>query len=147
MEHLFLGKGKNSESYIWVMGKGRKPRTIGMGEEASMAVRQYLNRERGHSDNPYVFLTREDEALTVRTLQQQLDYLGELAHVEGVHAHRFRHTFAVNQLMHGTSDLVLMRLMGHITLDATKIYTRALSQVQARRAAVSVVDQMKKKRR
>jgi site-specific recombinase XerD len=141
MECLVLGRG--GESFIWVMGKGQKARTVGLGNETTMALRKYLNRERGRSDSPYVFLARGDEPLSVRMLQQFLDRLGELADVENTHPHRFRHTFAVNQLMNGTSDLVLMRLMGHTTLDSTKIYTRAMTQLQARKAAPSIVDRIK----
>ncbi len=144
MEHLVISRGE--ESYIWVMGKGRKPRTIGLGNETRLAIQRYLNRERGHSESPYVFLAQGDEPWSVRMLQQFLDKLGEVARVDNVHAHRFRHTFAVNQIMQGTSDLVLMQLMGHTTLDSTKIYTRSMSQLQARKAAPSVVDRMKKRR-
>ncbi|HVB24142.1 MAG TPA: tyrosine-type recombinase/integrase [Ktedonobacteraceae bacterium] len=140
IEHLTLGRG--SESFIYVMGKRRKTRTIGIGQETSLAVRRYLNRERRRDGCAYVFVGRDGEPFSVRMIQQLLDALGEAAHVENCHAYRFRHTFAVTQLLNGTSDLILMRLMGHSTLESTKIYTRAMSQVQARKAAPSVVDIM-----
>ena len=142
-ERVVLGRG--TESYITVMGKGRKARTIGIGNETRLAIQKYIHRERGHSDSPYLFLAQGDEAWSVRMVQQFLKKLGEVAKVEDVHAHRFRHTWAVNQLMNGTSDLVLMRLMGHTTLESTKIYSRAMSNLQARKAASSVVDQLKKR--
>lgn len=145
IDNLILGRG--TESFIRVMGKGRKARTVNLGEQTTIAMRRYLNRERGHSLSPYVFLSRDGDPLSVRMLQQLLNELGEHANVSNVHPHRFRHTFAVNQLLAGTSDLVLMRLMGHTTLDSTKIYVRAMSQQQARNAAVSVVDQMRRKQR
>jgi len=145
MDNLILGRG--TESFIRVMGKGLKSRTISLGQQTTMAMRKYLNRERGHSLSPYVFLSRDGDPLSVRMLQQFMNELGEYANVRNVHPHRFRHTFAVNQLLAGTSDLVLMRLMRHTTLDSTKIYVRAISQIQARNAAVSVVDQMRRKQR
>jgi integrase/recombinase XerD len=145
MENVILGRA--SDSFVRVMGKGRKVRTVGMGQETAMAVRRYLHRERGHADSPFVFLNRSSEPLSVRMLQQLLRHLGELAGVPNCHAHRFRHTYAIAQLMAGTSALVLMQLMGHTTLEATKIYTRALSEIQARKAASSVVDRMKRKER
>jgi site-specific recombinase XerD len=73
MENLILGR---DDSFIRVMGKGRKPRTIGLGQETSQAMRRYLNRERGRSDSPYVFLGRGDEPLSVRALQDLLTSLG-----------------------------------------------------------------------
>jgi integrase/recombinase XerD len=141
MESLVLGRG---DSYITVIGKGRKSRTIGLGQETTLAVRRYLNRERGRSDCPYVFLSRAGGPLSIRMLQQFLDELGEFARVDNVHPHRFRYTFAVNQLLAGTSDLVLMKLLGHTTLESTKIYVRGMTQLQARKAAPSVVDRIKK---
>lgn len=143
MENLMLGR-PGDDSFIRVMGKGRKVRTIGIGNETRLAIQKYLNRERGHSESPYVFLAQGDEPWSVRMLQQ---FMGKLAHVSGVervYAHKFRHTFAINQLMAGTSAFVLMQLMGHTTLEATKIYTRAMTQLQARKAAVSVVDRVKR---
>ncbi len=148
MDNLILGRG--SESFIRVMGKGLKPRTIGLGQETTMAVRRYINRGRTYScrDGTYVFLTKDGDPLSVRMLQQMLDELGESAGIERqVHPHLFRHTFAVNQLLAGTSDLVLMRLMGHSTLESTKIYVRAMNELQARKTAISVVDQMRKNRK
>ncbi len=140
MDNLFLSRGE--DAYLRVMGKGRKSRTVGFGHETSLALRRYINRERV-GDSEFVFLAQGGRPLSVRMLQHFLDDLGERAGVLDCHAHRFRHTFAVSQLMAGTSDLVLMRLLGHTSLEATKIYTRAMTQVQARRLAPSIMDRMR----
>ncbi len=146
MEHVILGR--SDESFIRVMGKGRKVRTVGIGNETKLHLQRYFNRERGRSACLYVFLAQGNEKpLSVKRLEELLIVLGRHAGVEHVYPHRFRHTFAVNQLMNGTSDLVLMKLMGHTTLESTKIYTRAMSQLQARKAASSVVDHLKKQQR
>ena len=145
MENLILVRG--NDSYIRVMGKGRKARTIGIGNETSLAMRRYLNRERSHSDCPYVFLGRTGAPLSVRMLEHLLGELGDMAGVPDCYPHRFRHTFAVNQLLNGTSSLVLMQLLGHSTLESTKIYIRAMTQIQARKAATSVVDTMRSHKR
>ncbi len=147
MDGVVLGR---EDSYIRVMGKGQKSRTVGLGQLSTLAMRRYLNRERvscGSDFNSYVFLAREGGPLSVRMLQQLLAELGESAGVPGIHPHLFRHCFAVSQLLAGTSDLVLMRLLGHTTLESTKIYTRAMSQIQARKASISVVDRMRKGKR
>jgi integrase/recombinase XerD len=143
MDNTILGKG--GESYILVMGKGRKMRSVGIGQETTSVLRRYINRERGRSECPYLFLTRTgEEPLSVRMLQQLLDELGKDADVTDCHPHRFRHTYAINQLLAGTSSLILMHLMGHESVDATRIYTRALTQIQARKSAPSVVDNMRR---
>jgi site-specific recombinase XerD len=147
MDNVVLGR---SDSYIWVMGKGSKPRTIGLGNETTNSIRRYFNRERNKlirgGSSGFAFLSRIGDPLSVRMLQQFLAETGELAGVSDTHPHRFRHTFAVNQLLAGTPDLVLMRLLGHTSLEATKIYTRAMTDQQARLSAVSVMDMMKEKR-
>ncbi len=144
LANVFLGR---DDSYIWVMGKGSKSRTIGLGLESTLSLRRYINRERGRDRGDYCFLSRDGDPLSVRMLQQLMDELGNVTGVTDCHPHRFRHTFAVNQLLAGTSDLVLMRLLGHTTLESTKIYTRAMTQQQARESAVSVVDRMKRSQR
>jgi len=146
LENVILGR-RGMESYIIVMGKGRKVRSVKLGDESRIAVQRYVNRERAHSESPYLFLAQGDEPLSTRMLDQLLDKLGVIAKVPNTHAHRFRHTFAINQLMHGTADLVLMQLLGHTTLESTKIYTRALSQLQARQASISVADALHGHRR
>lgn len=145
LDHVIIGPPRG-ESYIAIMGKGRKPRTLKMGQETRLAVQKYINHERGRSEQPYLFLAQGDTPLSVRTVDQLLKKLGNLARVEDCHAHRFRHTFAIHQLMAGTSALILMQLLGHTTLEATKVYTRALTQMQTRQASVSVVDVMRKKK-
>ncbi len=142
IDNVILGTGKGRESYIGVMGKGRKYRTIGIGDATRLALKSYMIRERPRVDSPYVFLAQGTAPLSVRMLEQFLGVLGSRANVPDCHPHRFRHTFAVNQLLNGTPDLILMQLLGHATLESTKIYTRAVSQQQARKAASSVVDRM-----
>ena len=145
LENVFLGK--EGESYIRVMGKGRVPRTVRLGNTTSLMVKRYINRERQGIISDFLLLERDGAPLSVRMLQQLLARLGELSDVVDVHPHRFRHTFAVNQLLAGTSDLVLMKLMGHTRLESTNMYSRAMSQLQARNSAISIVDNMRTRKK
>jgi integrase/recombinase XerD len=54
LENLHIG---GSESYIRVVGKGRKEREVGLGKQAALAVQRYLSRARPKSEAPTVFLT------------------------------------------------------------------------------------------
>lgn len=140
LENMVVGTQGN-ESYIIVMGKGRKTRTVKMGKATCQAVVEYIRCERPHTAFSYLFIARRKEGpLTARGLENLCVRLGELAKVNKAHPHRFRHTFAINQLLAGTSAFVLMQLMGHSTLESTKTYIRALSQMQARQASASIVD-------
>jgi integrase len=77
-------------------------------------------------------------------LETFISDLGDIAGVPDCYCHRFRHQFAVAQLLNGTSEFVLLRLMGHTSPESLKPYTRAMTSIQARKAAPSIVDQLKK---
>lgn len=142
LENVVIGK-RGTESYVIVPGKGRKPRTIKFGETTRLALSAYLERERPRVDAGHVFLAQGREALTVHGLEMLLVNLAKRARIKSeVYPHKFRHTFAIRQLQAGVSSLVLMQLLGHSTLESTKIYTRALTEMQSRAIAVSVVDEM-----
>lgn len=138
LEHVVFGTSE-AQSYITVMGKGWKTRTLKFGHETSVALQRYIDFERPRSNQLYLFLAR-DEPFSVRCLQQLLERLERLTQVSHVHAHKFRHTFALHQILNGTSDIVLMKLLGHETLESTMVYIRALTHIQARQLSVSVVD-------
>jgi integrase len=91
----------------------------------------------------HLFVAQGDKPMTVGTLEKELQKIGNLAGIEHVHPHRFRHTFAINQLLLGTSEPVLMQLMGHESPEALRVYMRALKKKQAMKAGKSVVDTLK----
>lgn len=78
LEEVHINK---AESYIRVMGKGRKERDLPLGKTSKNSVRLYMRRYRGKSDSPYVFLSRTGEPLTVRGLESTLDDLAQEANV------------------------------------------------------------------
>lgn len=138
LENVFL---ELHDSYLKVMGKGRKEREVGLGEQSRVALRRYITRYRGKSQSPFVFLSRTGEPLTVRGVEQIITNVGEIARVERCYPHRFRHTFAVSYLVDGGSDLKLMKLLGHTSLHATQVYVRTMSRLQARNGQ-SVLDNL-----
>ncbi len=140
MEHVYLGR--DDESYIRVMGKGRKTRSLSVGDATRIALKRYIKRERGNNDSPYVFLSRLDEPLSVRMCEQIISDLGDLAGVHPCRPHLFRHFFAVRSLLSGVSEVVLMKLLGHTSLEATKVYIRAMTEEQARKIAPSIIDKL-----
>jgi site-specific recombinase XerD len=130
-----------ASSYIRVFGKGRKEREVGLGIAASKALHKYIHRFR-NAPRPetHVFLTRSHTAMTVSGLDQMLYRLAEWARVEDAHAHKFRHTFAVNYLAAGGDLFDLARLMGHSTTEVTRLYLETYSSTQARQKGISVLD-------
>jgi integrase/recombinase XerD len=132
------------DSYIKVFGKGRKEREIGLGRRSREALYKYIHRaRRADKEEQHVFLSRWHTPMTVRRLDQMIYRLADWAGVEHAHAHKFRHTFAMNYLAAGGEFFDLCRLMGHSTTEVTRLYLEAYSSEQARKRGVSVGDLLK----
>lgn len=134
-----------NDTYIMVMGKGRKEREVGLGNAARTALHKYISRYRKSATaEKHVFLSRFSKGLTVSGLDQILYRLGEWAKVEEVRvsAHTFRHTFAVSYLKNGGDVFKLSRLLGHSSVQTTMIYLKAFNARDAREGGKSVLDNL-----
>jgi integrase/recombinase XerD len=133
------------DSYIKVVGKGKKEREIGLGRTARLALRRYITRYRKprHAQEIRVFLSRTGDPLTVSGLQQLIVRLGKRAGVNGAHPHRFRHNFACRYLANGGDVYKLSRLLGHESVKISERYLGAVKSRQARQGGYSVVDHLK----
>lgn len=135
---------KPGNSFIRVFGKGRKEREVGLGKGASQALHKYIQRFRKVQEKEqHTLLSRTHNPLTVYGLDQLLYRLGDWAGVEDCHAHKFRHTFAVNYLQAGGDLFDLARLMGHSTTEVTKLYLEAYTSTHARQKGISLLDNLK----
>ena len=67
-------------------------------------------------------MTKYDTKMNRNTIRQVMERLGSRSGVNNVHAHRFRHTFAVTYLRNGGNVYTLQELLGHETLDMVKRY-------------------------
>jgi integrase/recombinase XerD len=137
------------ESYLKVLGKGRKEREVGIGNKARLAIQRYTHQYRRASpDFPYVFVSRKREQFTPGGLDQLLGRLERWSGIHGVRcsAHTFRHTFAVNYLLAGGDIYALSRLLGHGDTKTTEIYLRAMKQSQVRKASFSLLDLINERR-
>ena len=123
VEHVTLG-------YYDIYTKGGKIRRLfipkKLREEAS-AWLQSENRESG-----YLFLNRFGERITTRGISQQLKtYARKYGLNERViYPHSFRHRFAKNFLEKFNDISLLADLMGHESIETTRIYLRRTSAEQ-----------------
>ena len=123
LEHVDLD---TREIRVW--GKGSKERVVLMGELADRALIDYLENSRpellGEKKEVALFLNRNGERLTGRSVQKMLGKYAEIAGIgKKVYPHLLRHTFATHLLDGGADLRVVQELLGHANLSTTQIYT------------------------
>ncbi|MCS2762164.1 tyrosine-type recombinase/integrase [Bacteroides ovatus] len=80
----------------------------------------------------YIFLNRFGERITTRGIAQQLKHFAEKygMNKEVVYPHSFRHRFAKNFLDRFNDLALLADLMGHESIETTRIYLRRTASEQ-----------------
>lgn len=128
------------------LGKGRKARPAGFGDETSRALALYVRQERA-GDSEWLFTTREGLQMKTDTVREV--YRTVRKRVPGLvikpHPHAARHSFGKAQAAAGTSAFLLSRLMGHSSVKMTERYI-ALSETDIATAFTSVVDRDAKRK-
>ncbi len=104
-------------------GKGRKSRTVFLGQKSRRAVRQFLRlREDSH---PALFVTDESNGrLSYGGLRGMVKRRSEQAKVEPPELHSFRRAFALNMLRAGVDIYSIQKLMGHADLQVLRRYLK-----------------------
>ncbi len=97
-----------------------RPRTVFLGKAAKQAMWVYLADRKDCEKDDRLF------ELTEKSTRQLLRSLGTRAGVEGVHPHKFRHTFAIEFLRNQRDPFMLMRILGHNNLSMTNHYLEIL---------------------
>ena len=121
-----------------------KVRTMRLGREAALGLAQYVERFRGTAAGPLFLTTDHVPMSSGHSLCVILQRLGERAGVDGVHPHRFRHTFATWAIESGAREIDVQMLLGHSDLTMTQRYARTYTSEQAVRAhaALSPVNRL-----
>jgi site-specific recombinase XerD len=125
-----------NQAMALVKGKGDKIRPIYFSARTTRALDRYI-RMRGrhrwvHLDA--LFLTQRG-ALSTDGARDRVKYRGQLAGIEDLHPHRFRHTFAHDFLMNGGQERDLKRLAGWSSDVMLERYGASAADVRAKAAA------------
>ncbi len=129
---LELSQMDLSRGLIQVIGKGNKERLIPMGEEARLAMIDYLKQARvvflesgkQQKQSEYVFLSRRGTNMTRQAFWYRIKSYTVMAGIkQNVSPHSLRHAFATHLLNHGADLRSLQLLLGHSDLSTTQIYT------------------------
>ena len=107
-------------------GKGRKARTVLLGERSAAAMAAYLAERGTLPPMAPLFASKtnrnKEGRLTRSGLRRVLVLLGDAAGVVGIHPHGMRRTFAVWSLRNGMDIFHLQRLMGHEDIETLRGY-------------------------
>jgi site-specific recombinase XerD len=98
---------------VIVTGKGDRARSVVFGDNTTLAIDRYLRERRRHAraSDPALWIGPKGR-LTDSGIAQMLDRRAAAAGIEGMFAHRFRHTFAHRWLAAGGTEGDLQTLAG-----------------------------------
>jgi len=111
---------------IRIYGKGRRERIVLFGGKALEKIDRYVEQERPRGINPsdYLFLNRNGQPLTSRSVQRIVAMFRPFIHLERpITPHKIRHSFATHLLNQGADLRVVQELLGHQSLASTEKYT------------------------
>jgi site-specific recombinase XerC len=112
-------------------GKGDKARTVGIDRQALTVLREWFD-VRGLDETKPLFCTRGGDPIEQAYVRAMLPRLAQRAGVnKRVHAHGFRHTFAVELARERVPTSHIQMLLGHASLATTSVYLASLSPEEA----------------
>ena len=128
-----------------VFGKGQTERIVPFGNTTKKALLHWLVtwRPKMADDSDSLFVTVDGRPLIYGPLSKAIKRLARKAGVPRLHAHLFRHTFAVRYLMNGGDVMTSRLILGHSTLEVTQMYMHlAATHVQVQHHKFSPVDRL-----
>ena len=122
-EHVQVG-------YLDLYSKGGKIRRLYIPKNLRTEASKWI-KERELSSG-YIFLNRFGNRITTRGIAQQLKHFAEKYGInrDVVYPHSFRHRFAKNFLDRFNDLALLADLMGHESIETTRIYLRRTASEQ-----------------
>ena len=123
IEHVHKG-------YIDIYGKGGKVRRIYIPKSLRIETLKWLDSN--NLESGYLFLNRFGEKITTRGVAHQLKIFAAEYGMDTkvVYPHSFRHRFAKNFLEKYNDLAFLADLMGHESIETTRIYLRKTTNEQ-----------------
>ncbi|MCM1488951.1 MAG: site-specific integrase [Firmicutes bacterium] len=132
VEHVKIG-------YLDMYSKGGKLRRIYIPKSLRQEALEWFKEN--EMDSGFIFLNRYGERITARGLARQLKILAARYSIDPavVYPHSFRHRFAKSFLARCNDIAFLADLMGHESIETTRIYLRKTATEQ-REIVDSIID-------
>jgi integrase/recombinase XerD len=115
------------DTYLKVMGKGRKERTVPVGKKAIEAIDFYLANYRSLSDSEKVkelFVSERGSPMDRVAIWKMIKkYAKESCIIKNISPHTLRHSFATHLLDNGAELRVIQEMLGHASINSTDRYT------------------------
>jgi len=123
VEHVNIG-------YFDIYSKGGKIRRLYIPKILRIEATKWIKEKELSSG--YIFLNRFGQRITTRGIAQQLKHFAEKYGLnrDVVYPHSFRHRFAKNFLDRFNDLALLADLMGHESIETTRIYLRRTASEQ-----------------
>ena len=123
IEHIEIG-------YFDLYTKGGKLRRLYIPKKLKKETLEWLAEK--HRSSGYLFLNRYGDRITTRGVSQQLKNYAEKYGLDKkvVYPHSFRHRYAKNFLEKYNDIALLADLMGHESIETTRIYLRRTASEQ-----------------
>ena len=112
------------QGFADIRSKGGKIRRIYIPEELKKRTLEWLMSEK--RNDGYLFLNKFGLQISTRGISAELQHFSSIYNInhKTLHPHSFRHFFAKNFLEKGGDITFLADLLGHESLETTRIYLR-----------------------
>ncbi|RFB12754.1 recombinase XerD [Bacillus sp. HNG] len=108
--------------------KGSFERFVPFQNKMKDVLKKYISI-RGVVETDSLFITHDNTPLSKKQIQDRIRDYGKKANIENVRCslHTFRHTFAKMCVLGGCNAFQLQAILGHSTLEVTKVYVNLFS--------------------
>ncbi len=122
-----LGIYSVDDTFVRVMGKGKKERVVPIGKKALEAVDLYLANYRDAHDSDRqqaLFVTKTGRPLDRIKVWRMIKTYGKKAGIaKNISPHTLRHSFATHLLDNGADLRIIQDMLGHSNIISTERYT------------------------
>lgn len=116
-------------------GKGNKFAIVMLVQKHTKNLRKWLKYRKGlekeiHKESTRLFVSERSPFLSERGIQKMLNKYAQLANMENITPHRFRHSFCKNLANAGTPIEIIRKLARHESIQTTAIYVDSSQEEQ-----------------